>query len=166
MGRVNETQTHGDAPKFPFPPIPGPGGWWPGTVSVIRAASLRYFDVRSRKWSMRKGTKTRFVVRREGPHPPLPWWIENTIFCEVLWVSAHVPSAGRPLPPAPSALKPACVLNVIKDALPSSKSQRRSSKFKISNMFFQVQNLKDVLPSSKYQRCSSKFKISKMLFQV
>ena len=114
MGRVNETQTHGDAPKFPFPPLPGPGGWWPGTVSVIRAASLRYFDVRSRKWSMRKGTKTRFVVRREGPHPPLPWWIENTIFCEVLWVSArlraHVPSAGRPLPPAPSALKPACEL--------------------------------------------------------
>ena len=29
MGRVNET--HGDAPKFPFPPLPGPGGWWPGT---------------------------------------------------------------------------------------------------------------------------------------
>ena len=127
MGRVNETQTHGDAPKFPFPPLPGPGGWWPGTVSVIRAASLRYFDVRSRKWSMRKGSKTRFVARREGPHPPLPWWTENAIFCEILWVK-----------------RPAEGASALSREIASSRSVRIEARLRIGKII-DINNLRKII---------------------
>ena len=102
-------------PKFPFPPIPGFGGWWPGTRSQIRAPSLRCLvtlEAESDRWG--RGRDTRSAARRRGT--PSSAFLMNwkcyflVKFSELALPAEGVSSVGRALSPAPSALKPACEL--------------------------------------------------------
>ena len=115
--RVNETQAHGDAPQVPISPHPRSRRVVTRHQSQIRAHSLRCLvtlEAENGRWG--RGRDTRSAVKRRGTPfsaSVMNWKCYYLVeFSELALPAEGASSAGRALSPAPSALKPACELNL------------------------------------------------------
>ena len=118
MGRVNETQAHGDAPQVPISPHPRSRRVVTRHQSQIRAHSLRCLvtlEAENGRWG--RGRDTRSAVKRRGTPfsaSVMNWKCYYLVeFSELALPAEEASSAGRALSPAPSALSPACELDWI-----------------------------------------------------